>query len=227
VRAVDVYTHSLAVDPLRLAELARWLSPDEDLRKKRFRFPKDQQHFAAGRGILRETLARYLGADPSEIEFTYNRFGKPALRDSDLHFNVSHSAGLAVYAISRSREVGVDIERIDPKFAEDQIAERFFSPSEVAALRSLRADLQTEAFFRCWTRKEAYVKARGSGLSLPLDTFDVTLRPGQPAAFLRGVEGWSIEDLETAPGYVAALVAEDNEAENNVAEDQVAEGPLR
>jgi 4'-phosphopantetheinyl transferase len=113
---------------------------------------------------------------------------------------------MAVYAVSRTREVGIDIEQINAQFAHDQIPERFFSAAEVAALRALPESLQIEAFFQIWTRKEAYVKARGLGLSLPLDSFDVSL--GEPARFLRGTGGWSIESIEPAPGYAAALVAQ-------------------
>jgi 4'-phosphopantetheinyl transferase len=112
-----------------------------------------------------------------------------------------------LFAISRTREVGVDIERINPAFAGEQIPEQYFSPAEVKILRSLPKERQTEAFFNCWTRKEAYVKARGLGLSLELHSFEVSLAPGEPAAFLRGVEGWSIEALEPAPGFAAAVVA--------------------
>jgi len=206
VRHVEIEIHSLAVTPERLAELEQWLSPDEILRRDRFVFLKDQQSYSAGRGILREILAKRLAADPRELEFTYTRYGKPSLRGARLEFNVSHSGGVAIYAVSPTRVVGVDIEKIEPRFTEDQIAEKFFSPSELIALRSLPEALQVDAFFRCWTRKEAYVKAHGAGLSIPLDSFDVTLRPDEPAAFLRGVEGWSIEGLETLPGYAAGVV---------------------
>src|SRR5262249_50093841 len=152
---------------------------------------------------LRKILSDYLNTGPEKITFTYNQYGKPAT--NGIHFNLSHSADLAILAVSRTRELGVDLEKITP--IDDRIAEHFFSPNEVAALRALPEDGQQEAFFAVWTRKEAYVKAHGQGLSIPLSSFDVSL--DHPARFLRGVDGWSIESFEPAPGYVAALVAED------------------
>lgn len=203
MRDVDVYCRSLESAPAdRLGVL---LSEDERLRAGRFHFDRHRTAFIAARGMLRVILGEHLGVDPQTVEFTCNVHGKPALKIGSLHFNVSHSADMAVYAVSRTREVGIDIERINPRFAHDQIPERFFSRAEVNALRALPDSLQTEAFFQIWTRKEAYVKARGLGLSLSLESFDVSL--GEPAKFLRGVEGWSIESIDPAPGYAAALVA--------------------
>jgi len=206
VTGVDIHCVSLEVGAGRLAALERLLSPEEQARAARFRFLGDRRHFVACRGALREILAGVTRLDPAQLKFSYNPFGKPALMDSDVSFNVSHSNGLALYAVARSREVGVDVESIDPKFADQQIPESLFTPGEVATLRGLPVHLQTEAFFLCWARKEAYVKARGIGLSLPLSSFDVTLTPGEPAAFLRGAEGWLIESIEPAPGYAAAVV---------------------
>jgi 4'-phosphopantetheinyl transferase len=181
------------------------LSHDEIARAARFRFETHRNAFIACRSILREILAGYLRSDPRSIEFTYNQYGKPLL--PNLFFNLSHSADTAVLAVSRSREVGIDIERIDPNFAAGQIPEHFFSAGEVAALRALPPNEQTDAFFRCWTQKEAYVKAVGLGLSISLASFEVTLAPGHPARFLRGGDGWEIEFLTPCRGYVAALVA--------------------
>jgi 4'-phosphopantetheinyl transferase len=127
---------------------------------------------------------------------------------SDVRFNVSHSGGWALLAVTRGSEVGIDIERVDSRFAADQIPERFFSPGEVARLRGLPADQQTAAFFRCWTRKEAYIKARGLGLALPLDSFDVSLGPDDPPELLRGADGWCVQDFDAPPGFAAAVVAE-------------------
>jgi 4'-phosphopantetheinyl transferase len=201
---VDLYCHSLEVDPARLNHLSELLAPDERARAARFHFDQHRRRFIAARGMLRELLGKYLAIDPAAVEFSYNAFGKPAV--DGVYFNLSHSDRLALYAVSCTREVGVDIERIDPAFADEQIPEQFFSPAEVQILRSLPKELQTEAFFNCWTRKEAYVKARGLGLSLELHSFDVTLAPGEPAAFLRGGENWSIEALECATGFAAAVV---------------------
>jgi 4'-phosphopantetheinyl transferase len=204
---VDLYCHDLELPDDRLNHLREFLNPDERRRAGRFHFEIHRRRFIAARGMLRELLARYLAAAPAAIEFSYNLYGKPAVEG--VHFNLSHSDHLAIYAVSRTREVGVDIERINPTFADEQIPEHYFSPAEVRTLRSLPKERQTEAFFNCWTRKEAYVKARGLGLSLELHSFDVTLAPGEPAAFLRGVEGWSIESLDPAPGFAAAVVGSD------------------
>jgi 4'-phosphopantetheinyl transferase len=128
-----------------------------------------------------------------------------------LRFNVSHSHSLALYAITRAREVGVDVEHIRPEIAQEKIAERFFSPREVTVLRALPTPLQASAFFACWTRKEAFIKAKGDGLTLPLDQFDVSLAPGEPATLLRTAWDpqeaacWALQDLAPAPGYRAAV----------------------
>jgi 4'-phosphopantetheinyl transferase len=204
---IHLRTHRLDVPAHRLAAFSRLLAPDEQARAARFRFEVHRNRYIAGRGRLREILSYYLDADPAGLVFTANQYGKPGVDGTDLRFNVSHTEDLAVYAIARGREVGVDIERIRPLAAEG-IPERFFSPAEVAALRSLPRDLQPRAFFNCWTRKEAYVKASGEGLSIPLNSFDVTLLPGEPARFLRNGEGWSMEAFQREPDYIGAVVAE-------------------
>ncbi|HEV7217131.1 MAG TPA: 4'-phosphopantetheinyl transferase superfamily protein, partial [Chloroflexota bacterium] len=131
-----------------------------------------------------------------------------------LRFNLSHTDGLALLAVTRERELGIDVERVRKGIAREGIAERFFTTTEVADLRALPADSQDDAFFACWTRKEAYVKARGEGLSIPLDQFAVSLLPGEPAALLHvaldpdEVKRWSLHDLDAGPGYRAALLVE-------------------
>ena len=133
---------------------------------------------------------------------------------SSLRFNLSHSHSLALYAITHQRELGVDLEFIRPEVVEEPIAERFFAAAEVAVLRGLPASLQPEAFFNCWTRKEAYIKARGEGLTLPLDAFEVSLAPEEPAALLSvdsdpaEASRWSLQALAPGPGYVAAIAVE-------------------
>jgi 4'-phosphopantetheinyl transferase len=145
------------------------------------------------------------------MEFTYGPHGKPALAgknaSSRISFNLSHSFGLAVYAFSKGRDLGIDVEHVQPESAGEDIARRFFSPREVGDLRSLPPEARTEAFFLCWTRKEAYIKALGTGLHTPLDSFSVSLRPGQPAEFLEGAgPRWHIAAFEPAEGYAAAVV---------------------
>ena len=191
------------------------LAADERQRAERYIFQKDRTHFVVARGLLRVLLGCYLRQEPLHLRFIYGPHGKPALATDTggvaLRFNVSHSHGLALYAITRGREVGVDAERIRPAVVQEKVAERFFSPREVAVLRALPTPLQARAFFACWTRKEAYIKATGDGLTLPLDQFDVSLAPGEPAALLRTAwdpkeaAHWALQDLAPAPGYRAAV----------------------
>ena len=208
---------SLDLGESRVHALLATLAQDERERAERFHFATDRARFIAGRGLLRAILARYLQAHPASLRFHYSPRGKPALTpDSNpggLQFNVAHSHGIALYAFARGRALGVDLECIQPQLQEG-IAERFFSAREVAALRALPADLRAEAFFACWTRKEAYVKAMGDGLALPLDQFDVSLAPGEPAALLRTAGNpqeacrWRLQALEAAPGYAGAICVE-------------------
>lgn len=210
---VHVWRVTLEMDPASLDRLRQTLAPEEKTRAEQFHFPKDRGHFVAARGALRDILSRYLDRDPASLQFSYGPSGKPALAcgpaAQEFRFNLSHSHGLALYGVTRSGEIGIDVERIAPEVARERVAERFFSPQEVEALRALPQRLQPQAFFNCWTRKEAYVKARGDGLRIPLDSFDVSVIPGAPVAFLRGVEShWSLRELLPAPGYAAAVVAE-------------------
>jgi 4'-phosphopantetheinyl transferase len=191
------------------------LDQDERTRASRFHFDKHRRHFVVSRGFLRALLGRYLDTSPEAVRFAYGPHGKPMLegehRDSSLRFNASHSGDWAVYAFVQEHEIGVDVEQIKEDFATEGIAERFFSVREVQILNALPEAEKPAAFFRCWTRKEAYIKAIGTGLSHPLDTFDVTLAPGEPAALLRvardpeSIARWSIFDLEVGAEYAAAL----------------------
>lgn len=193
---VEVHFVSLDQDVGRFVGL---LTPDELERAARFRFDRDRNRYIVCRGTLRELLG-------VRTRFVYGLYGKPRLEDSATRFNVSHSHSMGMIAIMQDREVGCDVEWIDPSFADERIPEQFFSPYEVAALRSLPEAEQCHAFFRCWTRKEAFIKACGMGVSLPLDSFDVTL--GADAALLRGGDGWSLHSCEAPEGYAAAIVLE-------------------
>jgi 4'-phosphopantetheinyl transferase len=191
------------------------LAADEKARVKRFVFQPDRNSFIATRGILRELLGRYLKRSPTDLAFDYGPQGKPALRtDSSAakaDFNVSHSHGMALFAFALGRHVGVDIELIRPDFAEQKIAERYFSPQEVAELRGLPPALQDEGFFLCWTRKEAYIKARGEGLHVPLQSFSVSLTPGEPEQLQAADSSrWSLRSVRPDPRYAGAVVAEGN-----------------
>ncbi len=212
---VHVWRASLDVPAARVQSLQRSLAMEELGRAKRYHFQKDRDRFVVARGFLRAILSEYLRTEASQLRFRYNPHGKPELLDSQgLRFNVSHSDGLALYAVSRNREIGIDLERIRPELAGQDMAERFFSPWEVASLRSLPESMRADAFFACWTRKEAYLKAKGQGIALGLDQFDVSLTPGEPAALLSVVghpeeaARWSLQELRPADGYMAAVAVE-------------------
>lgn len=183
----------------RYEEFWRTLDDDEREKASRFHFDKHRRHYVVGRGVLRLLLGRYLETPPEDVRFCYGPQGKPALDgehlESSLRFNASHSGELAVYAFMHDCEVGVDVELIKGDFATEEIAERFFSAGEIKALSALPDAERPAAFFETWTRKEAYIKAIGSGLSHPLDQFDVT----------EAIPGWSILDLDVGTGYCAAL----------------------
>ena len=214
---VQIWRAALDLAPPHVEVLRDILSEDEVNRADRFVFERDRTHFTVARGLLRLILGRYLQLEPRQLRFSYSRYGKPALilpADVDnLSFNLSHAHGLALYAFARGRDLGVDIEYVRPIPDVERIAERFFSAREQASLQTLPQDQRLEAFFTCWTRKEAYIKARGEGLSLPLDQFDVSLAPGEPAALLgartdlHAALRWSLRALDPGPGYVAALAA--------------------
>jgi len=210
---LHIWSAPLDVTEDSVRGFAAHLSADEMARAEKFVFARDREHFIVARGILRMLLGRYLRKPPAGIALCKGPRDKPYLRaetgEPPLKFNLSHSHGLALYACARQREVGIDLERLRPDFAGAEIAERFFSAHEQEELRALPAELRTEGFFLCWTRKEAYLKARGDGLQIPLDSFDVTLTPHQPAE-LRSTDSarWTLLSFTPAPDYVAAAVAE-------------------
>lgn len=187
------------------------LSADEAERAGRFLVFRARAAFVGARGTRRLLLGRYLGVPPQALRFRYSPQGKPALEGHDLCFNLSHSQGLALYAFGRRLPLGIDVEHLRPAVASEQIARRFFAPQEVAALGLVEAERRAEVFFTCWARKEAYLKARGEGLSLGLHTFAVSL--DEPAALLHSDQGegecqrWRLCALRPQPGYVGALCA--------------------
>lgn len=189
--------------------IERWastLDADERARAARFVLSEHGRRYTAARGALRELLGRYLDLPPAEVRFAYGQQGKPYLPGDPFHFNLSHSEELAAVAVAQ-RPVGVDVERVRPLEDAAAIAERFFSPAECAALRSL----PPEAFFHCWARKEAYLKARGDGLTHPLDAFDVAVDPAAPARLLAHrldpdePRRWVLRALAPPAGYVGAV----------------------
>jgi 4'-phosphopantetheinyl transferase len=219
---VHVWRGSLEETSVSVARLESVLCEQEMLRADRWRFERDRRRFVVARGTLRTLLGRYLGVDPASVRFGYGRYGKPVLLDQPgqgrLCFNVAHSEDLALYLFARDQEVGVDLERVRPIRQMEQVARCCFSEFERAALQRVHPSERTEAFYACWTRKEAYAKARGDGLALRLDSFDVSLAPGEPARLLgvrpspdggsRMPGPWSLRSLDPGSGYVGALAVE-------------------
>ena len=202
--AVDIYWTDLDRESSTLPWFLGTLSHDERERAARYRWERDRRRYIVRRGVLRELLSLYLHCPPAAIRLSSNPFGKPEIEAAALRFNLSHSQDVALYVIASGLEVGCDIEWRDPQLASPGIAEQFFSQREIAAMQVLGPARWAEGFFNCWTRKEAYLKARGCGLSIRLDSFDVSLTPGEPAALLRGCDGWSVQSFEPLPGCQAA-----------------------
>lgn len=211
---VHIWRASQTVEPAVLARLHALLDPAEKARAERFIFHRDRNRFVVARGILRELLAAYMGCAPTQVGFDYGPQGKPSLRAAHpfaqrIRFNASHSHGLAAFAFALDRELGIDVELIRSDFGGEEIAQRFFSSDEVAELMSLPEETRAEAFFLCWTRKEAYIKARSEGLQIPLASFSVSLTPGQ-AEQLRAADAsrWELRSFRPREDYAGALVAE-------------------
>jgi 4'-phosphopantetheinyl transferase len=208
---IHVWHAALDRDEKILGQLESTLSLEEKARADRFHFVNDRNRFVVARGLLRELLGGYLHQAPSGLEFSYGQHGKPSLSggnaSSGLSFNLSHSSGLVVYAIARERNLGIDVEHVRPESAGEDIAQRYFSAREVSDLRTVPPEARVEGFFHCWTRKEAYLKATGMGLQIPLDSFSVSLLSENPAQFLGGVEShWHMSVYHPAEVYVAEVV---------------------
>jgi 4'-phosphopantetheinyl transferase len=218
---VHVWQVSLNASSSLIRRLQQFLHEEEVARAGRFVSERDRQHFIVARGVLRDILSRYLCVDPGYLRFDTNAYGKPSLDqprgEPRLNFNLARSHELALYVFSYAREVGIDVEYMRADFDFEELAKYSFSPYEQSILRALPATAKQETFFRCWTRKEAYVKAKGKGLSIPLDLFDVSLGPGEPPALINSREDpqatarWSFKELDPCPGYASALVVEGSE----------------
>jgi 4'-phosphopantetheinyl transferase len=199
------------------------LSPEERARAERFLVEPPRRAFILTRGTLRLLLGKYLDRAPSEISFRYTEFGKPLLDQSnELRFNVSHTDGVALLAFVRGRELGVDVEKIRPVKDLKDLANRFFSQAERKKLNGIEGEHRLRgAFFRCWTRKEAYIKGKGEGLSIPLHQFDVSLEMGETQALIATrpeaseAGRWLVRDISFDPSYVAALAIEVASAANS------------
>jgi 4'-phosphopantetheinyl transferase len=218
--ADEVHVWRVNVDACTAVELLRpLLSPVERARADKFRFKIHRERFTVARACLRTILGKYLESDPTGIEFSYGEQGKPYLttvtgEPSQIKFNLSHSHSWALYAFARGREIGVDLERISPELAGEEIARKFFSAAEVKLLEEVPGHLRREAFFNCWTRKEAFIKAKGMGLTLPLNQFDVTVAPFAPAVLLRTrwdeseALRWLLQPIDVGPDYVGVIAVE-------------------
>lgn len=216
---VHIWRANLDVASHYLSRFLALLSVDEIERAGRFRFPMHRDRFVARRGILRTLLGQALERPPQTIRFTCSAYGKPHLYqapNSRLQFNLSHSEGLALIALTLGRDVGIDVERVTSTLRDDSVPEQFFHPREVALLRSLPQSDQAQAFLRCWVHKEAYIKALGKGLSLPLHSFDTSQAWSTSACCGHALDDpetakvWTLRGLTPASGYTAALVAEGN-----------------
>jgi 4'-phosphopantetheinyl transferase len=213
---VYIWSFPTKASPHVVATFERVLIPEERDRAFRFRFHHLYASFVIAHGALRHLLGRYLNCDPAKVPLVYSLKGKPAVEPpSSLQFNMTHSGDLAVIALTLRREIGVDVEQIRPLPDMQQIADSFFCPEEASEVMSFPQTERERAFFLCWTRKEAYIKATGDGLSAPLDSFRVTIHPDSPARFLHvqhdetEAQAWTLHDLQVAVGYAAALAYRD------------------
>ncbi len=213
---IEVVVVGLDVTPDAFQAAAELLSGPERDRASRFAFDSDRRRFTVARAGLRTLLGGRLGVTPDAVELTYGRNGKPALAngqaDSELRFNVSHSDDVAAYAFSFGRDIGIDVEKVREIANADNIAARFFSARENESYHTLAPQDKPLGFFNCWTRKEAFIKALGDGLTYSLRDFDVSLLPHEPAEIIRvgetpGAEcGWSLRAISPGSGFVGACV---------------------
>lgn len=210
---VHVWRARLDSDSISLEHFSADLSLEERSRATRFVLARDRSRFTVTRGILRRLLGGYLRQPPARVAIDIGPHGKPALSvgpdTTPLGFNLSHSQGLALFAFALRREVGIDVEQIRPEVANEGVEDRYFSVQEQMELSALSPGLRPEGFFSCWTRKEAYVKARGQGFQIPLNSFDVSLTPGRPATLNRVDEKrWSLYSFCPETGFIGAMVVE-------------------
>lgn len=212
---VHLWRAKLIQDSDMIRRLSSVLNEEEQNRAKRYLLERDKIQFIAARGILRELLARYLRSSAEDIEFVVGAKGKPSTRSNpELRFSLSHSRGLVLYALSKNRELGVDVELQRTEFSIGDIVENYFSAREKAEFLALDGNAQNLAFYVGWTRKEAYLKARGEGLHMKLNAFDVSVDPGRPA-LLRSDDAarWEVHSFCPAPDFVAALAVEGADCE--------------
>ena len=219
---IDAWVWQLETQHDEVLKLGHWLSRDERDRALRFLSAAHGESFIAGRGALREALALYMGLPPDMLQFAYGAAGKPALLGTDApQFNLSHSHGWAALAVTSRYPVGIDIEAVRP--IRENLAERFFSPAETEAIAALDASEQLAAFYRCWTRKEAFLKAAGDGLNTPLSSFQVSVASDMPpevlhidGATMDDIKRWRLFNLDVGPGIAGAVALKTDGATDNV-----------
>jgi len=212
---VHIWCADLELDECFQSSFLKFLSADEKARAQEFRFAEDSRNFIVARGILRSLIGKYLDINPTEISFQYSKFGKPSIAGNNfLQFNISHSQNIALLAFTNKFNIGVDVEFVNPNIEIKDIAERFFSTNEIMNLFGLPEKEQALGFFNCWTRKEAFIKAVGEGLSFPLNNFEVSLEPNQQAKLLathwdpKAVSKWSMHSILPGANFVGCLVIE-------------------
>ena len=211
---VHVWSFPLGTSRDSLARFESFLSNDERERARRFHFEQHRNHYVAGRGWLRELLGHYLDTSPEQVQFQYGRHGKPLLsahNSNALHFNLAHSDGIALAGVTRAGPLGLDIERIQVLEDMAELVKLFFSPRENSMFQELELQQQLVAFFNLWTRKEAFLKATGEGISQYLKQVEVTFLPGERVRFLKlperfeTAEKWTLKDLTVDSDFKAAL----------------------
>lgn len=218
---VHVWRVFLDLATFEIDSLSGILSADELERAGRFRFERDQKRFIVAHGMLRQILGQYLGKKPHGLRFEYSSHGKPELASEPgydtLSFNLSHSGAYALYAVTRGRKIGIDIEQVRDEVTVEQIARRFFSGDEISWLEKIPKEKRTEVFFQYWTRKEAFLKAMGEGFSFPMEQCDVSLINGEVLSPIKFPEdnrknsNWYGQDLFPGHGYAAAIAVEGSE----------------
>ncbi len=213
---VHIWRVSFSVSSSKIARFRAFLSADEIERANKFHFEIDRNRYIVTRGQLRFLLGKYLKRQADSFIFQYNKYGKPALSNSAMHFNVSHSHEMGMLIFDQKYEVGVDIEWMRKDFGGIKIAERFFSADEINELKLLPEEQQQQGFFNCWSRKEAYIKALGKGLSIPLAKFSVNLSPEKEAALLstshepQALHKYRLFAVKADSSYAAAVVVHIN-----------------
>lgn len=215
LEANEIHVWAARLDAENILESERVISADEGVRADRFRFETHRNQFIAARGVLRRVLGEYLHSEPRELRFQYGKFGKPAIADEHLtgiKFNISHSENLALFAVTREREIGVDIERINSSMVDAEMILQCLTEQEKSYLFALPLDKRDIFFFECWTRKEAFMKGCGKGLAIPPNEIETLSFTNSSPDFPEGGAGfrpfqWSLQTIPFIPGHAAALAA--------------------